>query len=68
MGRNHMAICVDEYGSVAGGGVFPWLNASVNAHVPQDGAAPDQAGRPGPAVYAVRRLQPLEGVIWSGLN
>ena len=49
--------------SVAGGGVFPWLNASVNAPAPQDGAGLDQAGRPVPAVYAVSRPQPLDGVI-----
>ena len=49
-------------------GVFPWLNASVNAPAPQDGAGPDHAGRPVPAVYAVRRPQPLDGVITIWLN
>ena len=43
--------------------MFPWLNANVNAPVPQDGVGPDQAGSPVPAVYAVSRPQPLDGVI-----
>jgi hypothetical protein len=51
---------------VTGEGVFPWLNANVNVPVSHDGAGPDQAGRPVPAVYAVSRPQPLDGVtvIW----
>ncbi|RDJ93100.1 hypothetical protein B4Q13_24255, partial [Lacticaseibacillus rhamnosus] len=54
--------------SVPGGGVFPWLNANVNAPVPQDGAGADQVGRPVPDVYAVSRPQPLDGVIMISLN
>jgi hypothetical protein len=46
-----------------GGDVFPWLNASVSAPAPQDGAGPDQAGHTVPAVYAVSRPQPFEGLI-----
>ena len=46
-----------------GAGVFPWLNASVSAPAPHDGAGPDQAGQTVPAVYAVSRPQPVEGLI-----
>ena len=55
-----------ECDGAAGGGVFPWLNPRVNAPEPQDGAGPDQAGRPVPAVYAVSKPQPLDGVITIG--